>query len=258
MKKTRRVVLRLMVFAFLLIAGLPALSTSQSAGVEPEADQFLQEMSIYLTGLERFSIQTENSVEVILDSGAKIQYNIPSTLSIQRPNKLHAERKGDLENQELFYDGKILTLYTADQNYYAVAQTPSTIEEALDFATQSLGLFAPGGDLIYKNSYDILMKDVVSGIYVGLSVVGGVKCHHLAFFGKEVDFQIWIEDGNRPLPRKFIITSKWISKAPQFTVLIRDWNVSPEFTEDMFLFVPPKDAQKIEFLSPASTETVQP
>lgn len=257
MKRIRKTAL-IMVFAALVIAGLPGSSSSRQARVEPEADQLLQEMSTYLTGLERFSIQTENSFEVIIDSGAKIQYDIASTLSVQRPNKLHAKRDGDLENQALFYDGKTLTLYTAGQNYYAVAKTPSTIEEALDFATQSLGLFAPGGDLIYKNSYDILMKDVVSGIYVGLSFVGGVKCHHLAFVGNEVDFQIWIEDGMRPLPRKFIITSKWISGAPQFTVLIRSWNVSPEFAEDMFVFVPPEDAQKIEFLRSSGTDAVQP
>jgi hypothetical protein len=36
--------------------------------------------------------------------------------------------------------------------------------------------------------------------------------------------------------------------APQFTVVIKSWNLSPKLTDDMFTFVPPKDAQKIDFI----------
>jgi hypothetical protein len=83
---------------------------------------------------------------------------------------------------------------------------------------------------------------------VGPSVVGGVKCTHLAFRGAEVDWQIWIEDGAKPLPRKFILTSKKVTGEPQFIVLIRSWDVGPKFTDKEFTFVPPKGAKKIEFL----------
>jgi hypothetical protein len=81
-----------------------------------------------------------------------------------------------------------------------------------------------------------------------MSVAGGVRCHHLAFRGNEVDWQIWIEEGEKPLPRKFVVTTKWMTGAPQFTVAMKNWNVSPKLTEDMFTFVPPKDAQKIDFV----------
>jgi hypothetical protein len=109
-------------------------------------------------------------------------------------------------------------------------------------------VYAPGSDLIYKNAYNILTEDVISGFYIGMSVVGGVKCHHLAFRGNEVDWQIWIEEGNKPLPKKFIVTSKWMTGAPQFTVTIKSWNLSPKLADNMFTFVPPKGAQKIDFI----------
>jgi hypothetical protein len=83
---------------------------------------------------------------------------------------------------------------------------------------------------------------------VGPSVVGGVKSTHLAFRGSEVDWQIWIEEGGRPLPRKFVLTSKQVKGEPQFTVLVRSWDVAPKLTEGMFTFTPPKGAKKIEFL----------
>ena len=107
---------------------------------------------------------------------------------------------------------------------------------------------APAGDLIYSNAYEALTEDVVSGSYVSLSIVDGIRCHHLAFRGNEVDWQIWIDDGDKPLPRKFIITSKWMTGAPQYTVLVKSWNLSPELTDDYFTFAPPKGAEKIDFI----------
>jgi hypothetical protein len=238
----------MMVFALFGTVGLPIYSHGQSPAIEPGADQLLRKMSDYLASLEQFSVQTENTIEVVLRSGEKIQYDNPAEASIRRPNKLRADRKGDVVNQEIYYDGRTLTLYHKDYNYYATVEAPPAIDETIDFARESLDLYAPGGDFLYKNTYEILTEDVLSGFYVGMSVVSGVKCHHLAFRGKEVDWQIWIEDGDKPLPKKFIITTKWITGAPQFTVVIKSWNLSPKLTDDMFTFVPPKDAQKIDFI----------
>jgi hypothetical protein len=93
-----------------------------------------------------------------------------------------------------------------------------------------------------------MLKESSSGFVVGQSVVGGVKCTHLAFRGSEVDWQIWIEDGDKPLPRKFILTSKKVTGEPGFTVLVKSWDVTPKLTDKEFRFAPPKGAKKIEFL----------
>jgi len=232
----------------MVICGLPPNSNGQSAAIDPKADKLLKEMSDYLGGLEQFSVQTENTLEILLRSGQKIQFVNPADLSLSRPNKLRAERKGDIVNQEFYYDGKNLTLYQRDAKCYASVAAPPTIDETIDFAREALDLYAPGGDLIYKNPYLVLTEDVLSGFYVGMSVVEGVKCHHLAFRGNQVDWQIWIEEGSKPLPKRFIVTSKWQTGAPQFTVSMKNWNLSPKLTEEMFRFVPPQDAQKIDFV----------
>jgi hypothetical protein len=232
-------------------------SAGQSTRVEPKADQLLKKMGAYLSGLEQFGVETENTIEAVLRSGEKIQFDNPAELSIRRPNKLRAGRKGDIVKQEFYYDGKTLTLYNPEQKYYASVNAPPNIEETLDFARESLDVYAPGGDFLYKNAYEILMEDVVSGFYVGRSVVDGTKCHHLAFRGNEVDWQIWIQEGNKPLPKKFIITSKWLTGAPQFTVVVKSWNVSPKLTDDFFNFVPPQGGQKIDFIRIAKSGTPQ-
>jgi hypothetical protein len=169
---------------------------------------------------------------------------------VRRPDRLRADINGDILNQQLFYDGKRITLYGKNVNYYATADAPADIESALDYAEQALGLVAPASDLIYRNAYSILTEDVHSGIYVGLSTVEGVECNHLAFRAEETDWQIWIENSKTPFPRKFIITSKWVTGAPQFVLLVTQWDVSLEFEDKVFSFVAPEGAQKIEFLPP--------
>jgi len=78
--------------------------------------------------------------------------------------------------------------------------------------------------------------------------VGGVQCDHLAFRGPVVDWQMWIQDGAQPLLRKYVITTKDLAGWPQFTLVVRDWNLAPSFGDSRFSFVPSAGARQIEFL----------
>jgi hypothetical protein len=234
--------------ALLVLTGLPEIGHAQPTGVEPQAEKLLRRMSDYLAGRQQFSLKAESTLEAVLTSGQKLQYDSPATLMVSRPNKLRAHRKGDLANQEFFYDGKTLTLYNPRENLYATTAAPATLDETLDFAREKLDILAPAAELLYKNAAEKMLKEASAGFVVGQSIVAGVKCSHLAFRGAEVDWQIWIEDGDKPLPRKFMITTKQISGAPQFTVLIRSWDVATKLSNQEFTFTPPKGAKKIEFL----------
>jgi hypothetical protein len=232
----------------LVLSGWPQLGHAQPAGIEPQAEKLLRRMSDYLASRQQFTLKAESTLEAVLTSGEKLQYDSPATLSVSRPNKLYAHRKGDLANQEFFYDGKTLTLYNPRENLYATTAAPATLDEMLDFAREKLDVIAPAAELLYKNAAEKMLKEATSGFVVGQSIVGSVKCTHLAFRGAEVDWQIWIEDGSRPLARKFVITTKQVSGAPQFAVVIRNWDVAPKLTNQEFIFTPPKGAKKIEFL----------
>jgi len=236
------------VFFILLVSPVSVFSEGKSAVIEPKADKLFREMSDYLGSLEQFSIDGDITFEIVLNSGQKIQLSSAGGISLRRPNKFRAHRKGVIADQEFYYDGKTFTLYGKKVNYYSTIAAPPAIEEALDYAIASFNLPAPGVDLLYKNTYDELLEDAISGFYVGLTLVGGVQCHHLAFRGKEVDWQIWIQNGEKPLPVKYLITSKWITGAPQYTVVLSNWNLKPDLGDDLFIFKPPKGAEKIDFI----------
>jgi hypothetical protein len=221
---------------------------AQPAGIDPEAQRLLKASTDFLASQKQFSAETRNSLEIVLKSGQKIQFNHQARLSMQRPNKLRAERSGDLVNQVFVYDGKSLTLHNPQDKVFAQVAAPATLEEMLDFARTQLDIVAPAGDLLYKNAYEILMDGVTDGFVVGKAVIEGVRCDHLAFRAPHVDTQIWVQEGAQPLPRKMVITTRDLVNAPQFAVTVTKWNLKPSFGAQTFSFTPPAGAKKVDFL----------
>jgi hypothetical protein len=230
-------------------AGLALAVQAQPAGIDPEAQRLLKASTDFLAGQQQFSADTRNTLEVVLKSGQKVEFNHTARQSVQRPNKLRAERTGDLVNQVFVYDGKSLTLHTPQDNAYAQVAAPDTLEAMLEFARTKLDIVAPAGDLLDKNAYDILMDGVTDGFVVGKAVIEGVRCDHLAFRAPHVDWQIWIQEGAQPLPRKFVITTRDLPNAPQFAVTVTQWNLKPTFDAQTFAFTPPAGAKKVDFLA---------
>ncbi|GIK85705.1 MAG: hypothetical protein BroJett026_11860 [Betaproteobacteria bacterium] len=226
----------------------PLAATAQPAGIDPQATALLKASTDFLARQQAFSADTRNTLEVVLASGQKIQFDHTARLTVRRPDKLRAERTGDLVAQSFYYDGKTLTLLNADTKHYATVAAPGTIEAMLDYARATLDLVTPAGDLVYRNAYDILMTDVTQGFVVGKGVIEGVRCDHLAFRAPHVDLEIWIQEGSQPLPRKLVITSRDVTSAPQFSVVATRWNLQPVLTARTFAFSPPAGAKKIEFL----------
>jgi hypothetical protein len=233
-----------------LLAGAPLLSHAQEqVAVDPEATQRLKAMSDYLATLKQFTVRGGAIREDVLGSGQKLMFHNQFQLAALRPNKLHLARRYADKEHELFYDGKQITLFGKLRNVYATIDAPPTIDETLDFAAEVLEISASARDLFYADAYDELLSDVVSGSHMGQAVIDGVLCDYLAFRSEDVDWQIWIERGERPLPRKYVITSRWLLGAPMYSVHFREWDLSAKLSDARFEFKPPADASKIRFLS---------
>ncbi len=237
-----------------LLAGLGS-SAAAAADIDPEADRILRSMTSHVAGLKQFSLTAENTIEAVTEDGQKIQFTAPASMTVSRPDRFFAERRGDVVDQAFHYDGKSLTLYNPGTKHYATVPAPGTIDETFDFAREDLDIIAPGSDLIDTRSYERLMQDVTSGSYIGVAVVGGHRCHHLAYRAGVVDWQLWVREGDQPIPCKYVITTTDVVGAPQFTVNVLDWNSDPEISPAMFEFVPPADASAVEFLSATTQDT---
>ena len=232
----------------LLVAGFTAEVRAETPGVDPAATRILQEMANYLGGLKAFSVHTRNNIEDELDSGHRVDFDISASVIVSRPNKLRAERKGEMVDQTFYYDGRTLTLYNPTEKVYATEPAPETIEEMFDFVRESLGVLLPVSDLVYRNAFPLLMEDVRMAMVVGKSVIGGVKCHHLLFSRPGVDFQIWVADSDDPLPYKYVVTDTGSPSRLSISTVMSQWNVSPSVPDSKFTFVPPQNAEAISFM----------
>jgi hypothetical protein len=236
----------------------PAFSAevpAQPPPVDPAATRVLKRMSDYLTSLKQFSVNTQGTLENTNAAGHRIDLDVSAHAILSRPNKIYAERRGDLLDQNFFYDGKTLTLCNPVDKVYATVPAPATIDGTLDYTREKLDLFIPIGDLVYSNCYPLLMQDVTTAAVVGKAVIGGVNCDHLLFSRPGVDFQVWVAVSGKPLPYKYVVTDTTCPELLSISTVLSDWNVAPGVPDSKFAFVPPKGAKPISFMPFNTTST---
>jgi len=227
----------------------PSTAAATTAKVEPKADQLLRKMSNSLASFNALQFDADHALEVYTKANQKLQFIAQSRVAIQRPNKLRSDRIGAVADLSFFYDGKSMTIYGNRTKMYAQSPAPNTLDAAIDFAREKIGVDAPAADVLYSDVYSGLMDNVESGMYIADEPVGDEMCHHLAYHGKDVDWQIWIEDSPRSLPCRYVITTTDEPTQPQYQVQFSNWNTQPTLTASTFQFTPPRDATKIDFIN---------
>ena len=242
---------------WLLVLGLavagPAIAVEPpGAQVERAADEQLRRMSSYLAGLRSFRVEARAVDERVTTDGQKVQYLAETRLAVERPNKLRADRLGPLADTIIRYDGKNLSIYGKRTGYYAETAAPPTLDATLDFAQTRYGIDAPGADLLFSRPYAELTDGVTSMREIGLEPIEGVMCHHIAVRSDKVDWQIWIEDGARPLPRRYVVVTKDQAEKPEYAVSLTRWEPNAPLAAETFNFVPPQGAQRIRMMPLAS------
>jgi len=244
--------------AVAVFATLAAGAASAMGEVNPDADEILRSMSSFLGGAKAFSVATQISNEVVTREGEKLQLNSSGTVVVQRPSALHLSRRGRFADVELFFDGTRVVVFGKNLNAYVERAAAGSIDELVATIQSELALDLPGSDLLVADPYAALSPGITGSGYHGTAYVQGVECHHLSFREDEVDWQVWVATGDRPLPMKYVITTKWLTGAPQYTVELHDWNLAPSFAADRFIFSPPQGAEKLEGLPVDETGELRP
>ena len=235
-------------YAPMIMGSAIALSSAGSIARADDAAQILKAATDYVASQQSISAKFDSGVEVITPDLQKIQFSSSGQLKLQRPDKLRVRRTGGYVDAEMIYDGKTLTIYGNNVKSYVQADEPGTVDHIIDVLQSSAGGAMPGTDLLISHAFDELMSDVIDAKHIGQGVVDGVECEHLAFRGVEVDWQIWIEAGAKPIPRKYVITSKTLAGAPQYTLRLKDWNTDAIADADAFVFKPPPDTTKVSLV----------
>jgi hypothetical protein len=228
-------------------AGSPPAAESGPA-IGARADLLLRSMSDYLGAAQEFSFRADVAYDSVATDGQKIQYGGTANISVRRPDRLRVLYEGDERPRQVIVAGETFTMLDRENNVYASASVPGELGAALDHIFERYGFSVPIADLIYPDPYRTLTGSVQAGSVVGRHRVAGAPCHHLAFTQEGIDWQIWIEDGPAPLPRKLVITYKDEPGSPQYSATLSEWDLEPRISKGYFEFQPPAGSGEIEFL----------
>jgi hypothetical protein len=212
---------------------------------DDDAKAILKAMSDYVASQTTISLTFDTDIEAITPELEKIQFTNSGRLSLSRPDKLVTSRTGGYADVELVFDGKTFSALGKNINAYTQIDAPGTVDQLIERLRAGFGLALPAADLLLSHPYDELIADVIEAKHVGSGVIDGIECEHLAFRNPETDWQLWVEIGEHPIPRKYVITSKTVTGAPQYTLRIKDWKSGEQPAADAFAFTPPQGATKV-------------
>jgi len=242
----RDAVRRIAIVALVLLAG--GFAAAQDAPrIEPRAAKILQVMSGVLTDADQFAVHIEQTSDELADSGDLVELASTVDLAVRRPGQAHAVLHGDLRPMRYWIGGGQFAVLDIQRWTYALTEVPEDLGEAVDRIWEQYAIKFPLADFVTNRPYGDLIRSVKTGIYAGLHEIDGLPCHHLAFRQDDIDWQIWIEDGMWPLPRKLTISYKNEPGAPRYSAYFSDWDLSPGLGDTVFDFEPPEGAEKISF-----------
>jgi hypothetical protein len=234
--------------------GAPAQEVPQTPApapiMEPRALDRLKRMSTTLGAAKAFTYRSRSTVEVPATTGQFLTLFATSDVALERPNKLRVHVTGEVPTFDFYYNGTTVAAFAPTRQVYSVASAPDTIDAMVPFVMEKTGIQFPSADVMYSDPYAVPTKDLTSAFVVGPTTVDGAPCEHLAFMGLGVHWEIWIETGQRALPRRLMVTYTTVQNFPRFLVEFSDWHLKPKLGASRFVFNKPSHATPIEFSSP--------
>ena len=239
-----------MIFAaivLLIFAGLNAAASAGESQKDSKALDVLNAMAAYTGSVDQFAIKGEVFADARLDAGLIVSNPTEIVIKIDRPGSLFLQSFDGLNTKKIYIHKGKLTLFNTETNFFAQAQVPEAIKEAMQFAIDEFDLEMPLAELLFANSAIALLTGQDTVLYLtDKSRVSGVDCHHIAIRGKEIDLQLWVEEGEQPTVRKMSMSMKWEGGSPR-TIALMNLSKTDGLDSKTFEFKPPEGAQEIRF-----------
>jgi len=215
-----------------------------SDDIDPDSMAALTRMGTYLRSLKAFQVVSTTSRDEVMDDGQQVQLDSKVNFLVRFPDRMRVEVTSAQQHRLYLYNGTDFTVFAERVNYYATVPAPATVGLLATAVGEKYGLTIPLEDLFYWGTPQSKEKEITGAMDVGASEVGGVTCEHYAFRQPGLDWQVWIQLGDFPLPRKLVLTTLTDDAKPQYNSVL-DWNLAPSYNEEAFEFNPPPDAHKI-------------
>jgi hypothetical protein len=246
----KRSILRVaLVLAAITVAYAAIASPSRAQEPKALADDVaarLGKMEKTLSGKE-FTFRARTIRAYAGSNGELLHVEHAQKTAVRRPDHLAVDVSGDDGSAKAVYDGKKLTVYAAERKQYAVVPVEGTIQAMLDVAMDRMGMDFPLADLLADNPQQSMVSDITAGGEVGAATIDGVPCKHFFFIQvPDHDMELWLEDNDKALPRRIIITYRALPGRPTFIADLSDWDFSVHPADAEFAFQPPAGTNQVE------------
>ncbi len=229
-------------------SGAPQEAAPAVQKVDPSAVKALSDMSAYLKAQSAFELTSETSLDLVAKDDQKIQLDGVVRYKVRKPNAFVIDIVSDDWNRQYVYDGREFTLSAPKLGFYSTWAAPATIQATIDDIETRFGISVPLDDLFRWSGPDGARADALeAGFLVGTAMIEGVKTNHYAFREGKIDWQIWIQQGDQPLPRKLVIVDRRDPANPAYVARL-SWTLNPPLADEDFAFHPGKDAKRIRVI----------
>lgn len=239
----------------IIVAMAPAFGASSSTAkptISDEASTAVAQMGKTLLAANQFSFQAHTIRAYAQSDGQPLHIAHNIKVIVRRPDRLKVDVTGDDGSTQLFYDGKTVVLYGVDAKKYATVPVPNTLQGMMQTVMGKMHVDFPLADFLTDAPDKSFLYGVTSGRQVGLATIDGVVCRHLLFTQPPgLELELWVENNERSLPRRLIVTYRSEAGEPSFIAELSDWNLDIHPTDADFVFQPPAGATQAE-LKPAS------
>lgn len=228
-------------------APLIAAEDEDTGPVDSRAAAALQRMSRYLQSQHFLGLKARASSEQVVSSGEKIQLDYSLTIWVRQPDGLRVDVTSDRglpAFSQFFFDGRTFTAVGATSGAYARVPVPPTLKGLTEKLVDDYGLRLPLVDLFTWAGGDEHLSRLTGAVSVGPTTVGEWPCDQYAFRQEGLDWQVWIQRGEQPLPRRIVMTATDEPARPRQSVEI-DWLLQAPPAATVFAFEPPAGAREV-------------
>ena len=233
----------------ILLTAAATLPLALAAGQQkPAGRAVMMRMADFLAKSPAWSVTVHSAYDAVQPDGFKVEWNGMRTVTMSRPDRLRVEGvRSDGARNLVLFDGKQITTFDEKAGVYAQESHPGTVDDAVVYFVHDLGMRLPLAVMLLDNMPAELQHRVQDVKYVEESATLGAPADHIAGKTPTVDFQLWVAQGDRPLPMRVVLTYKNSPGQPQFRAQFSDWNLDINPPDTLFTFTPPAGARKIPF-----------
>jgi hypothetical protein len=222
---------------------------ADDAPMDSEALDALNHMAVTLAQAKGFSVTIRAGFDVVQDTGQKITFGERRRVTLSRPDRLRIDaEESDGKRTLVIYDGKAITVFNPGDNVYGQIEKAGSVDDAIRYVVRDLGMRLPLALMLVTTLPEELDQRLQSIDYVERDTLTPVPTDHLAGRAADVDFEIWLDTGDTPLPQRLAITYKNEEGEPQYRAEFSDWKLNPDVSQVDLAFNPPDGAQRIPFL----------